>query len=261
MITFDNVSFAYHSLQGETRAVSRLCFRVEPKSFVSMVGPSGCGKSTILSLTAGVLSPQEGEIRYDSDKKPIIGYMLQKDHLFYWRTIWQNCLLGPELQKTLDDNTKTRLTELLKEYGLWEFKDKKPQELSGGMRQRAALIRTLIMNPELLLLDEPFSALDFQTRLRVSDEITHIIREQEKTAILITHDLQEAISLGDRVLVLSSRPAHLIRDVTVHLTKSGDDLLSARNAPEFNGYFNMLWEDLKEETDNEKNSQVAGQDV
>ncbi len=249
MITFDNVSFAYHSLQGETRAVSHLSFRVEPESFVAIAGPSGCGKSTILSLIAGILSPEEGEIRYTSDQKPVIGYMLQKDHLFYWRTIWQNCLLGPEIQRTLDETTRSRLAELLKEYGLWEFRDKKPQELSGGMRQRAALIRTLIMNPELLLLDEPFSALDFQTRLRVSDDIARIIREQKKTAILITHDLQEAVSLGDRVLVLSARPARLIRDVPIRLTREGDDLLSARNAPEFNGYFNMIWEDLRGEAD------------
>ncbi len=247
MIIFDNVSFSYHSLRGEIKAVSHLSFSVEPESFVSIVGPSGCGKSTILSLIAGILSPEEGEIRYASAQKPIIGYMLQKDHLFYWRTIWQNCLLGPEIQKTLDDSTKSRLTELLKEYGLWEFRDKKPQELSGGMRQRAALIRTLILNPELLLLDEPFSALDFQTRLRVSDDIAHIIREQNKTAILITHDLQEAVSLGDRVLVLSARPARLIRDIPIHLTREGNDLLSARNAPEFNQYFNLIWEDLREE--------------
>ncbi len=247
MITFDDVSFTYHSLRGETKAVSHLSFQVEPQSFVALVGPSGCGKSTILSLTAGILSPEEGEIRYQSDQKPVIGYMLQKDHLFYWRSIWQNCLLGPEIQGTLDANTKTRLEALLKEYGLWEFRDKKPQELSGGMRQRAALIRTLIMNPDLLLLDEPFSALDFQTRLRVSDDIAHIIRKQKKTAILITHDLQEAISLGDRVLVLSARPARLIRDVPICLTRDKDDLLSARNAPEFNRYFNLLWEDLRGE--------------
>ncbi len=247
MITFDNVSFTYHSLQGETHAVSHLSFRVEPHSFVAIAGPSGCGKSTILSLIAGILSPEEGTILYDTGQKPVIGYMLQKDHLFYWRTIWQNCLLGPEILKTVDEKTKSRLEELLRAYGLWEFRDKKPQELSGGMRQRAALIRTLIMNPELLLLDEPFSALDFQTRLRVSDDIAHIIREQKKTAILITHDLQEAISLGDRVLVLSARPARLIRDVPIYLTKEGDDLLSARNAPEFNHYFSMIWEDLRGE--------------
>ncbi|MCD7752804.1 MAG: ABC transporter ATP-binding protein [Lachnospiraceae bacterium] len=247
MISFDNVSFTYHSLQGETRAVSQLSFRVEPQSFVAIVGPSGCGKSTILSLIAGILTPEQGEIRYTSDKKPVIGYMLQKDHLFYWRSIWQNCLLGPEIQKTVNEDTGKRLEQLLKEYGLWAFRDKKPQELSGGMRQRAALIRTLIMNPDLLLLDEPFSALDFQTRLRVSDDIAHIIREQKKTAVLITHDLQEAISLGDRVLVLSARPATLIRDVPIYLTRKGNDLLSARNAPEFNVYFNMIWEDLRGE--------------
>jgi NitT/TauT family transport system ATP-binding protein len=240
------VSYAYHNLKGETQAVQDLSFDVEEGEFIAIVGPSGCGKSTILSLISGIFEPEEGEIIYALKKRPMIGYMLQKDHLFPWRTIWSNCMLGLEIQQ---DKTKEKIAYaeyLLKEYNLWEVRNKKPNELSGGMRQRAALIRTLVLNPDLFLLDEPFSALDFQTRIEVSGDIASIIRERRKTVILITHDLQEAISLSDRVIVLSKRPAHVIRELPIHLTGEGKDVLSARKAPEFNEYFNMIWEDLKE---------------
>lgn len=245
-LSFDDVSFAYHNLKGETQAVKHLSFDIKEGEFVAVVGPSGCGKSTILSLISGVLEPEEGSIRFQDAKRPTIGYMLQRDHLFPWRTIWSNCMLGLEIQQ---EKTKAKIEYaeyLLKEYNLWDYRNKKPDELSGGMRQRAALVRTLVLNPSLFLLDEPFSALDFQTRIEVSEDIAGIIRESKKTVLLITHDLQEAISLSDRILVLSKRPAHVIRDIPIHLTKNGKDVLSARNAPEFNDYFNLLWEDLKE---------------
>jgi NitT/TauT family transport system ATP-binding protein len=245
-MSFRNVSYAYHNLKGETQAVQNLSFDVEEGEFVAIVGPSGCGKSTILSLISGIFKPEEGEISYAQKKQPTIGYMLQKDHLFPWRTIWSNCMLGLEIQQDKTPEKKAYAEYLMKEYHLWEVRDKKPNELSGGMRQRAALIRTLVLNPDLFLLDEPFSALDFQTRIEVSGDIASIIRESKKTVILITHDLQEAISLSDRVIVLSKRPARVIRDVPIHLTGGGKDVLSARKAPEFNEYFNMLWEDLKE---------------
>ncbi len=248
-LSFRDVSYAYHNLKGETQAVRNLSFDVEEGEFVAIVGPSGCGKSTILSLISGIFEPEEGEIMYGQKKRPMIGYMLQKDHLFPWRSIWSNCMLGLEIQQDKTPEKIAYAEYLLREYNLWEVRDKKPNELSGGMRQRAALIRTLVLNPDLFLLDEPFSALDFQTRIEVSGDIASIIRESKKTVILITHDLQEAISLSDRVLVLSKRPAHVIRDVPIHLTAGGKNVLSARKAPEFNVYFNMLWEDLKEKED------------
>lgn len=246
-LSFIDVSYAYHNLKGETQAIQNLSFHINEGEFVAIVGPSGCGKSTILSLISGIFEPEEGEIVFAKDgKRPMIGYMLQRDHLFPWRTIWSNCVLGLEIQ---EQKTKEKLAlaeYLLKEYNLWEVRNKKPDELSGGMRQRAALIRTLVLKPDLFLLDEPFSALDFQTRIEVSDDISSIIRESGKTVILITHDLQEAISLSDRVIVLSSRPAHVIRDIPIRLSSEGKGVLAARSAPEFNDYFNLIWEDLKE---------------
>lgn len=249
-LSFLDVSYAYHNLKGETQAVQNLSFHINEGEFVAIVGPSGCGKSTILSLVSGIFEPEEGEIRFaDNKKRPMIGYMLQRDHLFPWRTIWSNCMLGLEVQQEKTAEKIAYAEYLLKEYDLWEVRNMKPDELSGGMRQRAALIRTLVLHPDLFLLDEPFSALDFQTRIEVSGDIASIIRESGKTVILITHDLQEAISLSDRILVLSGRPAHVIRDVQVDLTRGGKDVLSARNAPEFNEYFNLLWEDLKGKED------------
>lgn len=246
-LSFIDVSYAYHNLKGETQAIQNLSFHINEGEFVAIVGPSGCGKSTILSLISGIFEPEEGEIVFAKDgKRPMIGYMLQRDHLFPWRTIWSNCVLGLEIQ---EQKTKEKLAlaeYLLKEYNLWDVRNKKPDELSGGMRQRAALIRTLVLKPDLFLLDEPFSALDFQTRIEVSDDISSIIRESGKTVILITHDLQEAISLSDRVIVLSSRPAHVIRDISIRLSSEGKGVLAARSAPEFNDYFNLIWEDLKE---------------
>lgn len=245
-LSFEDVSFAYHNLKGETQAISHLSFSIEEGAFVAIVGPSGCGKSTLLSLISGIHKPEEGNIQFKTAQRPMIGYMLQKDHLFPWRSIWSNCVLGLEIQHTKTEEKLELAKYLLKEYGLWEVRHKKPNELSGGMRQRAALIRTLVLNPDLFLLDEPFSALDFQTRIEVSDDISAIIRESGKTVILITHDLQEAISLSDRVLVLSHRPAHVIRDIPIHLTCPDKSTLSTRTAPEFNDYFHRIWDDLKE---------------
>lgn len=245
ILSFQEVSYSYHNLRGETQALDRISFDVYDGEFLSIVGPSGCGKSTILSLITGILQAEEGVIQFENDTKGQIGYMLQRDQLFPWRNIWSNCILGLEIQHSATAVNKAYAEYLLKEYGLWDSRDKKPAELSGGMRQRAALIRTLVMRPGLLLLDEPFSALDFQTRMDVADDISHIIRKQGKTAVLITHDIQEAISLSDRILVLSGRPARVLRSMDIVLTKEEDTVLSARNAPEFNRYFNDIWDLLK----------------
>ncbi len=246
-LSFENVSFAYHNLKGETQAVQNLSFQIEEGEFVAIVGPSGCGKSTLLSLISGLFEPEEGRIVFHKEnKRPTVGYMLQRDHLFPWRTIWSNCMLGLEIQNSKTKDKIAYAEYLLKEYNLWEVRNKKPDELSGGMRQRAALIRTLILNPDLFLLDEPFSALDFQTRIEVSGDIANIIRSSGKTVVLITHDIQEAISLSDRVIVLSSRPARVVREIPIKLTCTDGSVLSTRTAPEFNDYFNLIWKDLKE---------------
>lgn len=240
IVSIEGVSLRYHSISGETPAVSHLDLSVEEGEFIAIVGPSGCGKSTILSMLAGLLFPSEGSIKI----KGTIGYMLQKDYLLHWRNIRSNALLGLEIQKKLTAETIAYVDMLLQKYGLAEFREHFPWQLSGGMRQRAALIRTLAIRPDILLLDEPFSALDYQTRLSVSDEIGAIIRKEGKTAILVTHDISEAISLADRVVVLSARPAHVKTIFPIHLSLAEYTPMKAREAPEFKDYFNAIWKEL-----------------
>lgn len=248
ILELKNINYSYHTPEGETPALSDISFSLAPGGFTAVVGPSGCGKSTLLSLIAGLMIPESGDIRLNG--KPLtenasnIGYMLQHDHLFEWRTVYRNILLGAEINRSLDAGTKKKADALLEQYGLKPFARAKPSQLSGGMRQRAALIRTLLLDPELLLLDEPFSALDYQTRLTVSDDIGQIIRRSGKTALLVTHDLSEAVSLADRVIVLSRRPATVLCIVPVSFDLENDTPLNRRNAPEFKTYFNQIWKEL-----------------
>lgn len=244
-----NVNFSYHSLNGETPALKDISFSVSAGEFLAIVGPSGCGKSTLLSLLSGLLKSEDGTILIDgkpvSDTNGSIGYMLQKDHLLEWRTILSNVSLGLEIRHNLNSETKKALHHMLQTYGLSGFEHARPSNLSGGMRQRAALIRTLAVNPDILLLDEPFSALDYQTRLTVCDDISTIIRDTQKTAILITHDLSEAISTADRVIVLTSRPGTVKTILPISFDKEYDSPLKRRNAPEFSKYFNQVWKELQ----------------
>ena len=248
ILELKNINYSYHTPEGETPALSDISFSLAPGGFTAVVGPSGCGKSTLLSLIAGLMIPESGDIRLNG--KPLtenasnIGYMLQHDHLFEWRTVYRNILLGAEINRSLDAGTKKKADALLEQYGLKPFAQAKPSQLSGGMRQRAALIRTLLLDPELLLLDEPFSALDYQTRLTVSDDIGQIIRRSGKTALLVTHDLSEAVSLADRVIVLSKRPATVLCIVPVSFDLENDTPLNRRSAPEFKTYFNQIWKEL-----------------
>lgn len=252
LLSLQDISYAYHNLKGETPALTNISMQVSEGEFLAIVGPSGCGKSTLLSIIAGLLVPESGSIsyrglsstEYRQDSVLKIGYMLQHDHLFEWRTIYQNVILGLELNHTLTSDNIAYVETLLKDYELYSFKDKRPSELSGGMRQRAALIRTMAIHPELLLLDEPFSALDFQTRLSVSADIAQIIRRTGKTALLITHDLSEAITLADRVIVLSGRPASIKCEMPIHYPIDRSDPLAIRCTNEYQDYFNQLWEVL-----------------
>lgn len=242
-----NLSFSYHTLSGETKVLNNISFSVKYGEFISIVGPSGCGKSTLLSLLSGMIKPEEGKILFSDSPPPKMGYMLQRDHLLDWRTIYQNTILGLEINKLMTKENLDYVNTLINEYGLSDFKDKKPCELSGGMKQRVALIRTLALKPEILLLDEPFSALDFQTRLIVSKDISDIIRKEHKTAILITHDISEAIRLSDKVIVLSNRPATIKNEMNIALTEPGTSPLSYLEAPEYSSYFHKLWEDIRYE--------------
>ena len=215
---------------------------------MAIVGPSGCGKSTLLSIIAGLLSPERGLIKingkYQRESTTNVGYMLQHDELFEWRSIYNNVILGLEVQHMLTARTREKAYELLDVYGLKSFARSRPSELSGGMRQRAALIRTLVLEPDLLLLDEPFSSLDYQTRLNVGDDIGQIIRREKKAAILVTHDLSEAISLADRVIVLSGRPASIRQTIPLRFDLASDTPMNRRGAPEFKTYFNLIWKEL-----------------
>lgn len=250
LLELDHVTYAYHSRSGETYALSNISFQVQEGEFIAVIGPSGCGKSTLLSLIAGLLPPERGSILLNGSspqsQKGKIGYMLQKDLLFEWRTVYRNVILGLEIQHRLTKESRENIEKMLKDYGLWRFRNARPSELSGGMRQRAALIRTLALNPSLLLLDEPFSALDFQTRLSVCDDVTGILRARKKTAILVTHDLSEAVSVADRVIVLSKRPARIHRILPLRFEQPELSPFERRSAPEFRDYFNLLWKELND---------------
>lgn len=245
---FLDVSFSYHTLQKETPVIGGLNFTIPKGEFCVIVGPSGCGKSTLLSLACGLLKPEKGRVLIfgreveRGDKR--IGYMLQKDHLFQWRSILKNLSLGLEIRKSLSSKSIKQLEKQLIEYHLEGYSKAKPSELSGGMRQRAALIRTLALKPDILLLDEPFSALDYQTRLEVGSDIVTKIKQSKKTAVLVTHDLAEAVSIGDRVLVLSRCPANVHAEIKLDFDK---DLtpLQRRSHAKFSVYFDRLWKEIK----------------
>lgn len=241
LVEVSGVGLTYHELQGETRAVENLDFTVERGEFLSIVGPSGCGKTSLLSMLAGLMQPSSGSITINSPSRP--GYMLQRDHLLDWRTVEGNVLLGLQVKKMLTEETRAFAKSLLETYGLTEFSSSYPRQLSGGMRQKVALIRTLACSPELLLLDEPFSALDYQTRLKASDEMYRIIRNEGKTAILVTHDIAEAISMSDRILVFSARPARVKHQHRITLS-CGKTPLERRNSPEFKDYFDIIWKEI-----------------
>ena len=250
LLKLSKISYGYHTASGEILSLKDVSFDVRKDEFLAIVGPSGCGKSTLLNILAGLLEPETGTIQFEnpdgSIKYPTIGYMLQKDELLPWRTILENIILGLEINHKVNKASIEKALEMLRLYELYTFKDAKPSELSGGMRQRAALIRTLLLNPQILLLDEPFSALDYQTRLNVSYDISQILKKEEKTAILVTHDLSEAISLADRIIILTKRPASVSRIMDIKLTKETDSPQAARNAIEFPFYFNELWKELNQ---------------
>jgi len=256
-LDISELNYSYHTKTGETKALSGINLSVRKGEFLAIVGPSGCGKSTLLNLVAGLLPLGEGSITLEGtsvqEHRDKIGYMLQKDHLLPWRTTEENIRLGLEINKIQTREKLDMAERLLKQYGLYEFRKVKPAELSGGMKQRAALIRTLVMEPELLLLDEPFSALDYQTRLSVADDIYEILKKEGKTAILITHDIAEAISMSERILVLTSRPGRIKREVKINLTMEDGRAPArpseGRSAREFAAYYQKIWKELMNHDD------------
>ncbi len=247
-IEIKDIYMNYHTLAAETVALKDISFTVEGGEFVSIVGPSGCGKSTLLNIISGLIKPSSGEILIDGQVQEgysnKIGYMFQKDQLFEWLTVLENVSIGLKIKKMMNVDSKNKIERLLKNYNLWEFKDHYPRQLSGGMRQRVALIRTLALDPEVLLLDEPFSALDYQTRLNVSDEIYEIIKSEGKTAIMVTHDISEAVSMSSRVIVLSKRPAIIKKIINIEFNCDNLTPLKCREHNKFRIYFNDIWKEM-----------------
>ena len=231
----------YHTKQGETPAIDEVSFSLEPGEFIAIVGPSGCGKSTILSVLCNLLEKSGGTIETNQDTS--FGYMLQQDCLFPWRTILDNCLLGLEITKQNAKENQEHVLKLLKTYGLEEFIHSYPANLSGGMRQRVALIRTLATKPDILLLDEPFSALDYQSRLAVSDDVYRIIKREKKSAIMVTHDLAEAISMADRIIVLTERQCQIKNIHSIHFEHRSTPIEN-RKCKEFSKYYDQIWKEI-----------------
>ena len=250
LLEITDLSLSYHSKQSETKALESVNFNILDNDFVSIVGPSGCGKTTILSLIAGLLVPSSGEIILDGKKvtgvNTEIGYMFQKDNLFDWLTVEKNVLFALKLQKKDNPENVRFVYNLVEKYGLKEFLNHYPSELSGGMRQRVSLIRTLATRPKLLLLDEPFSALDYQTRLDIQNIVYKIILDEQKTAILVTHDISEAIAMSNKIIILSKRPASVKQIIDINFDANLTPF-QKRNDPQFSKYFNLIWEELKNE--------------
>ena len=240
LLKVKNISKIYQAENGEVEAVRDVSFSVEEGEFVSLIGPSGCGKSTVLSIIAGLEEKTSGNIEIDGQ----IGYMLQKDSLLEWLTIYKNVLFGLEIKNIKTTENVKYVENLLKKYNLYEFKDKYPNQLSGGMRQRAALIRTLAIKPKILLLDEAFSALDYQTRIMVTKDIYDILKNEHITALIVTHDISEAISMSDRVIVLSNRPAVVKEIHTIDFEMENRTPLNCRESPKFSKYFDTIWKGL-----------------
>lgn len=241
-LVLDKISMHFFNQDGILPVLDGISLQLQQGEISALLGPSGCGKSTILNILSGLLKPTSGTIQ----RRGRVGYMFQRDHLLDWRTIYDNVVIGLEIQHETDSAERLQKVErLLRTYGLWDFRKRYPNELSGGMRQRAALIRTLAVDPDILLLDEPFSALDSQTRLLVSEDICSIIRQEQKTTLLVTHDISEAISFADTIYTLSQRPAHV--QTVYHLQLTTDTPrtpLKSRQAPEFQQYFNTIWKEM-----------------
>ena len=246
-LSVENINLTYQTPEGETQAVKDVSFTVREGEFISIAGPSGCGKSSLLSCIAGVTLPTKGRIMLEGRRingiSNDVGYMLQSDNLMPWRNIYKNAVLGLEIQKKLTDENISYVRELLKKYGLWEFRNSYPSSLSGGMRQRVALIRTLAVRPRLLLLDEAFSALDYQTRVNVSRDVYNILRNEKQTMIMVTHDIPEAVSMSDRVIVLSQRPAVIAKIVDIPFGTQRDTV-AVRNTRQYRDCYDIVWKEM-----------------
>ncbi len=240
ILELNNIGKKYQAKNGEIEALKNINLKVNEGEFISIIGPSGCGKSTLLSIIAGLEKQSSGELYIDGE----IGYMLQTDSLLPWRTIYKNVLFGLEIRKSKTEENEEYVKELLRKYDLYDFKDKYPSQLSGGMRQRAALIRTLAIKPRILLLDEAFSALDYQTRIMVTNDIFKILKNENITSVMVTHDISEAISMSDRVVVLTNRPGTVKNIHNIDFEMENRNPINCRESPKFSKYFDTIWKEL-----------------
>lgn len=241
LLSINNLSKSYYSLDDEIKVLDNISFDVYEGEFIGIIGPSGCGKSSILNILSNLDKDYKGNI--EKDENITLGYMLQEDALFPWLTIYENAILGLKISRKLTNDKIEYVNYLLKKYGLIEFKDKYPNELSGGMKQRLALIRTLATKPDILLLDEPYSALDYQTRLKVGNDVFNIIKEEKKTVIIVTHDIPEAVSMCSKIIVLSKRPATIKNIHDIKLTNASCPIEN-KKAKEFSSYYNLIWKEI-----------------
>lgn len=242
LLSINGLSKTYYSLKDETKVLNDISFDIYEGDFIGLIGPSGCGKSSILNILSSLDKEYKGTIKTKENLK--IGYMFQEDTLFPWLTIYDNAMLGLKISKTYTKENINYIDNLLKKYNLYDFKDKYPKELSGGMKQRLSLIRTLAFKPDILLLDEPYSALDYQTKLKVSNDVYQIIKNENKTAIIVTHDIEEAISMCSKIIVLSKRPTKIINSHIIKLSDSKDPI-NNRKAKEFSYYHNLIWKEIE----------------
>lgn len=250
ILKLHQVSHHYFSKKGYTKALENISFSIQQGEFISLLGPSGCGKSTILSIIAKLMKHTSGRIDIHGEalheSNIEVGYMLQRDYLFPWKTIIDNVLLGPKIQKREDQATEARAKEMLEEVGLGNVLQQYPDSLSGGMRQRAALVRTLMNDPEIFLLDEPFSALDYQTKLKLEDLVAAILKNYYKTTILVTHDIGEAIAMSDRIIIMTANPGRIARIYDVPLELRNETPMLARKHPKFQLLFDKIWQELED---------------
>ncbi len=242
LLKIEELSKNYLTKKKVICALKNISLSINENEFIVLVGPSGAGKSTILSIIGDLEKKSKGQIKF-SKKNIKVGYMFQEDSLFPWLTVLDNCMLGLKIKNKITKEDEKYVKMLLKKYGLSNFEKSYPKELSGGMRQRVALIRTLAIKPDILLLDEPFSALDYQTRITVSDDVFKIIKEEKKTALMVTHDISEAISMADKVVVLSNRPAVVKNIYEINMDNKTIPSENRKNE-KFNFYYNAIWKDL-----------------
>ncbi len=245
LIRLNNICKTYYTELGEIEAINNVSLDINKNDFVALVGPSGCGKSTFLSIIGGLERQTSGKIIKNENLK--IGYMLQDDCLFPYLSIYENCVLGLKITKNYTKENIDNVMNMLKLYGLIEFKDNYPKDLSGGMRQRVALIRTLALKPDLILLDEPFSALDYQMRIKVSSDVLNILKKEKKTLIMVTHDISEAISMCNKVVVLTKRPSTIKKIYNIEYKFDRTNPIKSRSSKEFMDYYQKIWEDLNNE--------------